>query len=211
MKEDKKKKTTSKAKTTKKKEEVVDGKILDLIKYIVIHCTAGFGGIRSIEKYWKEKLKWNGKGYNVIIDLKGQKWYLNKDEEYTLAKSEADFSVITNGVKGFNDIIVNIAYIGGVENVGTEVKPKWKAKDTRTGAQKRAIVQVIYDILAWLDSKGIDITKQELSIVGHRDFSPDKNNNGKIESWERVKECPSYEAIEEHKHILNNGTKLPTR
>lgn len=28
------------------------------IKYIAIHCTAGYGTIDSIKKYWKEMLKW---------------------------------------------------------------------------------------------------------------------------------------------------------
>jgi N-acetyl-anhydromuramyl-L-alanine amidase AmpD len=33
-------------------------------------------------------------------------------------------------------------------------------------------------------------------IQGHRDFSPDKNRNGKVDPWERIKECPCFDAIE---------------
>ena len=39
------------------------------------------------------------------------------------------FDEITNGVYGFNKSTINICYIGGVENLGTKEKPKWKGKE----------------------------------------------------------------------------------
>jgi N-acetylmuramoyl-L-alanine amidase len=30
-------------------------------------------------------------------------------------------------------------------------------------------------------------------VCGHRDLSPDLNGNGKVDPWERLKECPCYE------------------
>ena len=39
------------------------------------------------------------------------------------------------------------------------------------------------------------------SIKGHRDTSPDKNHNGKIDKWEWVKECPSFDAKTEYAGI----------
>ncbi|MEG1573307.1 MAG: N-acetylmuramoyl-L-alanine amidase, partial [Bacteroidales bacterium] len=38
-------------------------------------------------------------------------------------------------------------------------------------------------------------------IQGHRDFSPDLNENGKIEPNEFVKECPCFDAQNEYKNI----------
>ena len=38
-------------------------------------------------------------------------------------------------------------------------------------------------------------------IKGHRDLSPDKNKNEKIEKNEWLKECPCFDAINEYKNI----------
>lgn len=173
------------------------------IKFCTLHCSAGYGNISSMEKFWKEKLGWKGKGYNIIIDLLGQKWYLG-DEGYTLDKSKANFEIITNGVKGFNSQSVHISYIGGVKKDNYKI-----AEDTRTTVQKIAIESAIYDVLGWLDKNGKDITDDDLQILGHRDFSKDKDGSGVIEPWERIKECPSFSAIDKYGWILNNDVQLP--
>jgi hypothetical protein len=60
---------------------------------------------------------------------------------------------------------------------------------------------------------GKDVTK-DLGIVGHFDYSKDGNNNGTIEKWERVKECPSFDVIGSDIHYLYSSedryNKLPT-
>jgi len=38
----------------------------------------------------------------------------------------------------------------------------------------------------------------DITIVGHRDLSPDLNNDGKIQEREWVKVCPTFDAIEEY-------------
>ena len=38
-------------------------------------------------------------------------------------------------------------------------------------------------------------------IVGHRDFSPDLDKDGKIEPFEYIKICPSFDAKNEYKNI----------
>lgn len=173
------------------------------ISYITLHCSAGYGNIPSMEKFWKEKLGWKGKGYNIIIDLLGQIWYLG-DEGYTLDKKKPNFEIITNGVRGFNSQSIHISYIGGVDKENYKI-----AKDTRTTAQKLSIKNAIYDVLGWLDKNGKDITDDDLQILGHRDFSKDKDGSGVIEPWERIKECPSFSAIDEYGWILNNDVQLP--
>ena len=37
----------------------------------------------------------------------------------------------------------------------------------------------------------------DAKVVGHRDLSPDTNYNGIVDPWERIKECPCFEVIEE--------------
>lgn len=152
-----------------------------LIKYIAIHCSAGFGSVAKIQAYWREKLGWRNPGYHYIIDLDGSIHNLLPIEQ------------ISNGVKGYNDVTVNIAYIGGVNPHDYS-----KAEDTRTPAQKAAILDVINLVLEDLKPHQ---PLNNIIIQGHRDFSPDQNGNGVIEPWERIKECPSYEAKEEYNWI----------
>lgn len=152
------------------------------IKYIAIHCSAGFGKKESIEAFWKTK-GWKSPGYHILIDTDGTIYYL------------LDFSKTSNGVLGFNDETINICYIGGVENIGTTKKPIWKAKDTRTEAQKTALKECIKEAQDWLQKHK---NTNKIIIQGHRDFSPDLNKNGIIESWERIKECPSFDSKKEY-------------
>jgi N-acetylmuramoyl-L-alanine amidase len=165
------------------------------VNNIVIHCSAGFGDKKSILNFWKY-LGWKSVGYHRLIDLNG------------IVHELADFSAITNGVRGFNDSTIHICYIGGVERGNVN-----KAKDTRTDAQKRAIDYCIQEAIKWLKKNGKDVTKN-LGVVGHRDYSKDGNNNGIIESWERIKECPSVVVIGTPEHYLYSSkdryNKLPT-
>lgn len=157
------------------------------VKHIVIHCSAGFGDKNSIQKYWKETLGWNSPGYHILIDQKGVMHVLSS------------FDKQTNGVRGYNDEAIHICYIGGVEKVGD----KYIAKDTRTDAQKRSLHSAIQDAIQWLKENGKDITK-DLGIVGHRDFSKDNNSNGVIDSWERIKECPSFDVMSELNELYSS-------
>lgn len=155
------------------------------IKFIAIHCSAGFGKRPSIEAFWKSK-GWKSPGYHRLIDTDGTIHNL------------LPFSGTSNGVRGFNEQSINICYIGGVENSGTPTKPIWKAKDTRTEAQKKAIKTCIQEAQQWLKANK---NTNKIIVQGHRDFSPDLNKNGIIESWERIKECPSFDAKKEYQNL----------
>lgn len=165
------------------------------IKYIVIHCQAGTGTLESMQDYWVKNLGWKSPGYATWVDFDGTRHNL------------ASYNSITNGVAGFNTECLHISYRGGVENIGTKKNPIWKAKDTRTQAQKDAILKEILLMLQWLKENGNDL--QNVMIVGHYHFSTDKNKNGAIESWERIKECPSFDAYEEYKVFLYNSAINP--
>jgi len=167
------------------------------VRNICIHCSAGFGDKNSILAFWKSK-GWKSVGYHRLVDLNG------------IIHELADFSAITNGVLGFNESTIHICYIGGIEKVGNT----FKAKDTRTPKQIQAIDECIQDAIKWLMKNGKDVTK-DLGIVGHFDFSPDKNGSGVIESFERIKECPSFNVIKSDIHYLYSSKdrygKLPTQ
>ena len=100
---------------------------------------------------------------------------------------------MTNGVKYYNSTSIHICYIGGVDKANLN-----KAKDSRTETQKEALICEIQNALLYLKAfQSID----NVQILGHRDISPDKNLNGKVDSWERIKECPSFDAIPEYGHL----------
>jgi N-acetylmuramoyl-L-alanine amidase len=137
------------------------------IDNIVIHCTAGYGNVDSIKKYWKNVLKWKSVGYHIIVDLDGELHFI------------ADFDTVVNGVANNNSKSIHISYIGGV------LKDDYtKSSDTRTEKQKEGLKEAILKAREYAP---------KARILGHRDFSPDKNKNGKIDINERIKECPSFE------------------
>lgn len=187
------------------------------IKNFVGHVTAGFSGIEAIQNYWRNTLKWNSKGYAVVIELDGTIWYLNNQKPlqgYTKQYNQGKcFEFITNGVAGNNKNNVHVSLVGGVEVVGRDSKGQtiYKAKDTRTPEQKKSFEFVIELFLQWLKANGRD-TSSNLGFVGHRDFSKDSNKDGIISSWERIKECPCFDMIKEYEQYASQDRKglLPT-
>ena len=152
------------------------------VKYIVIHCSAGYGNLESIKRFWANVLKWAIGGYHLFIDFDGKLTVLYP------------FATVVNGVKGYNDKAIHICYQGGVKKDNYKI-----AEDTRTQKQKETLTTCIVEALCWINNNGGDVSK--VKILGHRDLSPDKNGNGVIESWERIKECPSFNAITEYKNL----------
>lgn len=152
------------------------------IKRIVLHATSGWNNqiTQSIKDYWRKNLGWKQVGYHRLISDDG-----------TIEKL-ADISEVTNGVAGYNSDSVHIAYKGGLVSVD---KGKYTYGDTRSPAQKEAFFTAIKEVLTELKQyQSID----DITIVGHRDLSPDLNKNGKIEQREWVKVCPTFDAIEEY-------------
>ncbi|MBS1535316.1 MAG: N-acetylmuramoyl-L-alanine amidase [Bacteroidetes bacterium] len=152
------------------------------INTIFIHCTAGYSGLDGLKKHWKS-LGWNSPGYHLLVDLEGE------------IIEVTPFANYSNGVKGHNTNSINIAYIGGVDP-----KNVTKALDSRTPEQKEGLLKAIEKAINWVVKTGG--SKANLKIMGHRDVSPDKNGNGVIDSFERIKECPSFDAIPEYKNLL---------
>ena len=144
------------------------------IEYRAVHCTAGCQ-TQTVADLLAEFIRkgWKNPGYHYVVSPDGKITQL------------LDESKVSNGVKGFNSVSVNVAYIGGIDANG-------KAVDNRTDAQKKSLRQ----LLGMLKRK-----YPQAVIQGHRDFSPDVNGNGKVDVWERIKECPCFDAKEEYKDL----------
>lgn len=154
------------------------------ISTIVIHCSAGYGDLASQRRYWRS-LGWKSDGYHLEVDLKGD------------ILEVTPFNLPSNGVAGHNANSIHISYTGGVERSNVN-----KALDSRTLAQKTALKEAINRALTWIDQNGGNVPK--IIIKGHGDFSPDKNGDGVISAWERIKECPSFDAIPEYAHMVGD-------
>jgi N-acetylmuramoyl-L-alanine amidase len=150
------------------------------VQYIFIHCSAGYSGRKGIEAFWKSK-GWRAPGYHRLVELDGK------------IEKLAEFNKITNGVLGYNNKAIHICYVGGVEKNNVN-----KALDSRTPAQKESIIKCIKEAKDWLKLNG---NTKKIIILGHRDASPDKNGNGVIEPFERIKECPSFNAKIEYENL----------
>lgn len=75
--------------------------------------------------------------------------------------------------------------MGGISRSGKPI-------DNRTPEQKASLRKLLTELKQrYPDAK----------ILGHRDISPDVNHNGKVDIWERIKECPCFDAIPEYADI----------
>lgn len=133
------------------------------IKYIAVHCTATpqTTTVESIKQYWKTQLGWKMPGYHFIVKADGQVVNLLPIEQ------------VSNGVKGFNSVTINVCYIGGIDN-------NKKPTDNRTPQQKQSLLKVLKEL------------KQKFPkaiIQGHSQF-PNVN-----------KACPCFDAKKEYKDL----------
>ncbi len=149
------------------------------IKNLFVHCTAGWQNETNEELFNGFKSQgWKNPGYHVTVDADGTAWLLQAP------------SLIANGVAGNNSNSLHISYKGGVAKSGAaKDKGKLLPVDNRTPAQKATLILILKH---WRSQY------PNARILGHRDISPDKNKNGKVDSWERIKECPCFDAIPEY-------------
>ena len=133
------------------------------IKYIAVHCTAGnqAANVDDLRKEFARK-GWKNPGYHYVITADGVIHQLLDNEK------------VSNGVRGYNAVTVNVAYTGGID-LATR-----KPLDNRTAAQKaslRAVLKVLHSLFP------------TAIIEGHRDF-PGVS-----------KACPSFDAKAEYADI----------
>lgn len=151
-------------------------KINRKINLIVIHCSA----TREDRDYTPQQLTRDhlARGFNSA----GYNFYIRKDGTVIHMRP---LELIPAHVTGFNKNSIGICYEGGLDRKG-------KAADTRTPAQKEAIIGLLIKLV---------VQFPDSDICGHRDLSPDKNKNGIIEPNEWIKMCPCFNARDEYKNI----------
>ena len=139
-----------------------------------MHCTAGSQRqtVADLQAEFKRK-GWKNPGYHYVIQADGT------------VKQLLGEQFVSNGVKGYNSTSVNVAYMGGIDADG-------KAVDNRTDAQKASLLTLL---------KELKERYPKAEILGHRDISPDTNGNGIVDPWERIKECPCFNARDEYKDL----------
>ncbi|MEW7277557.1 N-acetylmuramoyl-L-alanine amidase [Aquimarina sp. 2201CG1-2-11] len=146
------------------------------IEKIFIHCTATIEGqdlgAKDIDRWHRQK-GWNGIGYHYVVKLDG-----------SVEKGRPD-NVMGAHVRGYNRNSLGVTYVGGLNTLKAPA-------DTRTDAQKEALLKLL---------KELKQKHPRATILGHRDVSKDRNNNGIIEPFEWMKHCPCFDAIPEYKHI----------
>lgn len=142
------------------------------IERIFVHCTASNQNatVNDIKAEFKRK-GWKNPGYHYLVDKDG------------VIHQLLDDSKVSNGVKGYNSTSINVAYIGGIDSSG-------KGVDNRTEQQKKSLRSLL---------KVLHSRYPDAQIMGHRDISPDTNGNGIVDPWERIKECPCFNAMDEYK------------
>lgn len=141
------------------------------IDTVVIHCSATREGqvitAADIDRMHRQR-GFDRIGYHYFIRLDG-----------TVERGRADDAVGAH-VSGHNATSIGICYAGGLDKDG-------KPRDTRTQAQKAAMVRVVLGLIH--KYKGA-------KVLGHRDLSPDKDGDGKIEPHEWLKACPCFDVEE---------------
>lgn len=144
------------------------------IRYIAVHCTASHQSqtIDGLKQEFKRK-GWVNPGYHYVVSPDGKITQLFDEDK------------VSNGVKGFNSVSINVAYIGGIDVNGKPI-------DNRTDGQKTSL----RSLLNMLHKK-----YPAAVIQGHRDFSPDLNKDGKITPNEWMKSCPCFNAKEEYANL----------
>ena len=132
------------------------------IKEIIVHCSATKEGINFHAKdinLWHKQRGWKCIGYHYVIDLDG-----------TVERGRDEASIGAH-VTGHNRYSIGVCYIGGLDVNG-------KPKDTRTPAQKSALLDLLF-LLKQKYPKAV--------IYGHRDFAN--------------KACPCFDAKTEYSNL----------
>lgn len=155
-----------------------------LIDRIVIHCSA----TRVTQDFTAEQVK------TAHIARKFRTWgyhyYIRKDGTINPMRPVDQMGAHATG---YNAASIAICYEGGLDVNG-------KAVDTRTIAQKKAMLELLQKLT---DQFNI------LYLDGHRDLSPDLDNDGTVEPHEWIKMCPCFDVHAEFSSYLSTVVIRP--
>lgn len=138
------------------------------INLIVVHCSATTAamdiGVDWIRKLHKDK-GWSDVGYHHVIRRNG------------VREAGRPERIAGAHVVGHNANSIGVCLVGGIKSGG-------KAETNFTEAQYAALEQTLRELKDRFP---------RARICGHRDLSPDRNGNGKVEPGEWVKDCPTFD------------------
>lgn len=142
------------------------------INELIVHCSATPEGcdytVEDIRK-WHKSSGWSDIGYHYVIYRNGT----------VVNGRDVDLVGAHCAKGGHNQHSIGICYIGGVENKPGIPVHLQKSKDTRTEAQKMALLSLLIDLKKLYPSA---------TIWGHHDF-------------DKGKDCPSFDARAEYKNL----------
>ena len=134
------------------------------ITEIIIHCTATPEGkdytIDDV-RHWHKDRGFSDVGYHYVIGRHGEVW----------EGRDVDIQGAHCAVGGHNRNSIGVCYVGGISSLNG------KAKDTRTLAQKAAMLNLLNELLE---------TYPNAKIYGHHDF-------------DKGKDCPCFDAKTEYR------------
>lgn len=144
------------------------------ITLIVFHCSAArpkqaaTQTAADIDRMHRKERGWRKIGYQRFVRFDGMDERGRADDE------------IGAGVFGLNRNSIHVCYGGGLDDGG-------ESTDTRSQAQKSTLAAIAREYaLKYPDAK----------MCGHRDLSPDRDGDGKIERREWLKDCPCFDVRE---------------
>ena len=149
------------------------------IDSVIIHCSATKAGmdfsVADINR-WHRARGMDGIGYHYVVRLDGT---VEKGREVEVAGAHC---------LGWNGRSIGICYIGGLDTNGNPA-------DTRTDEQKKSMKGLVEEL---------KLRYRIVTVMGHRDTSPDLNGDGVIEPYEYVKACPCFDVRE----FMKSGREL---
>lgn len=137
-------------------------------KYLVVHCSATQANqnidAKTIDAWHKAK-GWSGIGYHYVIKRDG-----------TLEQGRPVNQVGAH-VEGYNWCSIGICLVGGANAQG-------KGENNFAPEQFQALRRLL---------GSLQLQYPRVTVLGHRDLSPDKNKDGIISKDEWLKDCPSFD------------------
>lgn len=147
--------------------------VRQMTNLIVLHCSATRRaqdiGRQQLEE-WHLARGFSSIGYHFVIRRNGD------------LEAGRPLEEIGAHVEGFNSRSVGVCMVGGLDDAG---QPFANEPDQFTAAQW----QTARTVIAFL-RKLYPLAR----VCGHRDLSPDANNDGKIQPREWLKTCPGFDA-----------------
>ena len=143
------------------------------LKYLIIHCTATPAGREvtpeDIRRWHLSPAPsgrgWRQVGYSDMILLDGAVVNLVPYDDNAYVEPWE----ITNGVAGVNNVSRHVVYVGGCD---ANMKPK----DTRTTAQRIALIRYVFDVVR---------KHPGIIIAGHNQFAPKACPSFDVQEWLR--------------------------